>query len=328
MTQDNHIPPAILEEAMDWFLDLKARPDCRQTEQGFQEWLSRSPTHGRAWEQALKTWTLLGEVPPVYEHVWRREPAATVVSLRSRRPWKRWTAGAITALAASAIVLLAGPSLLIRLRADHMTQTAESRTVKLEDGTVIEMAGDSAIATEITASVRRVTLLSGEAFFDVAHDASRPFTVDAGGVAVAVLGTAFDVQMANDTTTVELARGVVAISYAGPEHRENFELAPGEMAAVDRRTGDVIRDTIAPEDIAAWRGGKLFVNDVSVAAAVERLQRYHPAWISIPDPALAARRVTGLYDLKNPDQALAALVKPFGGNVREVTSYGRILTRF
>jgi transmembrane sensor len=327
LTQDNKIPPAILEEAMDWFLDLKARPDCRQTEQGFQAWLSRSPVHDRAWEQALKTWKLLGEVPPVYEHVWKPNSSVSLASLPARR-WRRWTAGAALALAASALVLLAAPSLLIRWQADHITRTAEARTLKLEDGTIIEMGGDSAIATEITASVRRVTLLSGEAFFDVAHDASRPFTVDAGGVAVAVLGTAFDVQLADNETTVELARGAVAISYARPDHKENFELSPGEMAVVNHRTGAVVRGAIAPEDIAAWRSGRMFVNDITVGAAAERLQRYHPAWISVPDPALASRRVTGLYDLKNPDSALEAIVKPFGGKVRKVTPYGRVLSRF
>ena len=328
MTQDNKIPPAILEEAMDWFLELKARPDCRQTEQGFQAWLSHSPVHERAWEQALKTWKLLGEVPAVYQHVWKPDSSISPVSLHTRRRWTRWTAGAALAIAASALVLLAAPSLLIQWQADHITRTAESRTLKLDDGTIIEMGGDSAIATEITASVRRVTLLSGEAFFDVAHDASRPFTVDAGGVSVAVLGTAFDVQLADNETTVELARGTVAISYAGPDHKENFELSPGEMAAVDHQTGAVVRGAIAPEDIAAWRNGRMFVNDITVGAAAERLQRYHSAWISVPDPALASRRVTGLYDLKNPDGALEAIVKPFGGKVRKVTPYGRVLSRF
>lgn len=313
---------------MDWFLDLKARPDCRQTEQAFRVWWSQSPAHERAWEQALKTWALLGEVPPVYEHIWKVDASVSVVALPVRRRWKPWAAGVALALAASMVVLLAGPSLLIRWQADHITRTAETRTLKLEDGTVIEMSGDSAIATELTASVRRVKLLSGEAFFDVAHDAGRPFTVDAGGVEVAVLGTAFDVQLADDATTVELARGTVAISYAGPDHKEDFELSPGQMAAVDHRTGGVVRRAIAPEDIAAWRTGRMFVDDVTVGMAAERLQRYHAAWISIPDPVLASKRVTGLYDLRNPDSALEAMVKPFGGKVRHVTPYGRVLSRF
>ncbi|OBZ95117.1 hypothetical protein ADU59_14850 [Pararhizobium polonicum] len=312
---------------MDWFLNLKAQPGCPAVEQDFQAWLSHSPMHGRAFEQALKTWVLLGEVPPAYEHLWKPSAAVTVLP-PPRRRWKAWTAGAVLAIAACALVLLAGPSLLLRLQADHITRTAESRTLTLEDGTVIEMGGGSAIATEITASVRRVTLLSGEAFFDVAHDAARPFTVNAGGVAVEVLGTAFDVQLADGETTVELARGIVAISYDGPDHKQSFELSPGEMAAIKHGTGTVMRATIAPEDVAAWRTGKMFVNDVTVGAAAERLQRYHHAWISVPDPALASRRVTGLYDLNNPDSALEAMVKPFGGRVHAVTPYGRVLARF
>lgn len=310
---------------MDWFLNLKARENCPQTEHDFKIWLSRSPLHQQAFERALKTWVQLGDVPPVYENLWR--PAADV-PMPVRRSRKIWAAGAALALAACAVAFLAGPMLLLRLQADHITHTAESRSLTLEDGTIVDMGGDSAIATEITASIRRVTLLSGEAFFDVAHDASRPFIVDAGGVSVSVLGTAFDVQLGDGDTTVELARGTVAISYNGSDHRQNFELSPGEMAAVDHRTGAVMRSTIAPEDIAAWRTGKMFVNDLTVAAAAERLQRYHPAWISVPDLALAGRRVTGLYDLKNPDAALAAMVKPFGGKVHKVTSYGRVLSRF
>lgn len=328
MTKDNAIPLATLEEAMDWFLTLKARPDCRKTEQDFQAWLSRSPVHGRAWARALKTWKQLGEIPPAYAHLWQSASRIVPASLPRHRRWNRWVAGAGLALAASALILLAGPSVLIRWQADHVTRTAETRTLTLEDGTVLDMGADTAIAIDMTPSVRRVTLLSGEVFFDVAHDAARPFTVDAGGVSVAVLGTAFDVQLAEDETTVELARGTVAISYAGADKEENFEMAPGEMAAVDRHTGAVVRDAIAPEDIAAWRGGRMFVNDITVGAATERLQRYHQAWISVPDPALAARRVTGLYDLKNPDAALEAIVKPFGGRVREVTPYGRVVSRF
>ena len=71
MTKDNNIPEALLEEAMDWFLELKARPNCRETELAFRAWLGRSALHVRSWETALKTWQLLGDVPPVHEHLWR-----------------------------------------------------------------------------------------------------------------------------------------------------------------------------------------------------------------------------------------------------------------
>ncbi|QRY64931.1 FecR family protein (plasmid) [Ensifer sp. PDNC004] len=332
MTKDNHISEALLEEAMDWFLELKARPNCRETEAGFRAWLGQSDLHAQAWETALRTWQLLGEVPPVNEHLWRgaRPSVAVETTIRQRRRMgtSGLAAGVALALAACLALFVSVPSLFVWWQADHVTETAQNRTVTLVDGTIIEMGGGSAIATDIGAGTRHVRLLKGEAFFNVARDPSRPFVVEAGGVEVSVLGTAFDVQLASTETTVELAHGTVAVSYSANAHRQNFELAPGEMATVSHATGAVVRSAIAEDEIGAWRSGRMFVNDVTVAAAAERLQRYHSAWISIPQPDLAARRVTGVYDLKDPDRALQALVQPFGGKVREVTRYGRILTRF
>lgn len=327
MSRENKIPVAIQEEAMDWFLQLKAKPNCPDIDGAFQQWIGRSDLHGRAWSHALKTWQLMGEVPPVYQHLWPAVPLVRTPPIRRRRGFLR--AGiASAAIAASVMAFVAVPSLLVWWQADHRTGTGESRIVTLEDGTVVQLGGGSAIKTDVSKAARQVTLLAGEAFFDVVHDPARPFLVDAGGVKVVVLGTAFDVQLAGGETTVELARGRVAVSYEDGARKGNFELSSGEMAMVDHASGAVARDTIAPEDIAAWRHGRMFVNDVTVADVVERLQRYHKAWISVPDPRLAERRVTGLYDLTNPDRALRALVQPYGGKVREVTEYGRVLTQF
>jgi transmembrane sensor len=333
LTKDNNIPEALLEEAMDWFLELKARPNCRDTEAAFQAWIGRSELHVRSREMALKTWQLLGEVPPVHERLWRGARPLSLAEPPSRRRQGRAetrlaVGAAVLALAACLVLFVSLPALLLWWQADHVTDTAQTRTIALEDGSIIEMGGDSAIATDISAVARHVRLLKGEAFFTVARDPSRPFVVDAGGVEVSVLGTAFDVQLARAETTVELAHGTVAVSYSAMDHNQNFELAPGEMATVAHATGAVTRSAIAPDEIGAWRSGKMFVNNVTVADAAERLQRYHSAWIAVPQAALAARRVTGVYDLKDPDHALEALVQPFGGKVREVTSYGRVLTQF
>ena len=187
-------------------------------------------------------------------------------------------------------------------------------------------AGGSAIDVDITADGRRVRLLSGEAFFDVAHDAARPFTVEAGGAKVVVLGTAFDVALDPSATTVQLARGVVGISAA--DNAAVAEMAPGDMATVDHDTGEILRETVPAGEIGAWRNGLLFVNDVPVENVISRLQRYHSAWISLPDGTLARQRVTGLYDLRDPDRALRALVQPLGGKVRTVSDYVRVLSRF
>lgn len=314
-----------MEEAMDWLLRLKDEPQCLEATRGLHAWLEHSDGNRAAWQSALRTWELLGEVAPQYKELWPVKPEANVIvhpALRRRR----WPAAVALAAAAAILAVLAGPALLLRLQADVMTATGESRVVMLADGSQVNLSGGSAIGVDITAEGRRVRLLAGEAFFDVARDAARPFTVEAGGAKVVVLGTAFDVALDPSTTTVQLARGVVGISAVSTI--AVAEMAPGDMATVDHDSGEILRETVPPGEIGAWRNGLLFINDVPVENVVARLQRYHPAWISLPDGTLARQRVTGLYDLRDPDRALRALVQPLGGKVRAVSDYVRVVSRF
>lgn len=331
-------PDLLLEEAMDWLLRLQDSSRDRDTLQEFDVWLSRSPGHVRAWEKTRRTWQLMGEIPPAYEHLWKGEPEhrsePRIVRPRRAVPrravqsrgWKRAAVGIAAAAAAAVLLVSVLPSILLRLEADYVTATAEIRTVHLADGSVVTLGAGSAIAADMSGDERRIKLLSGEALFDVAHNPSRPFIVDAAGVDVSVLGTVFNVNLVRDKTSVELAEGAVAIS-GDAARNGHITLKPGEMAVVDRRSGEISRGLIAPEDVAAWRDGRLFVNDATIGSVVEQLQRYHPAWITIPDGTLAAQRVTGLYDLRDPDRALRALVQPYGGNVREISPYVRIVSR-
>lgn len=321
---------ALLEEAMDWLLRLQDAPRDAEADRLFDVWLARSPAHARAWEKACGAWRLMREVPPVHAHLW--QPALAAPARRrilgrsggaSRRRPARWVAAGLAAAAAVLLLLLAAPAIRLHMEADHVTAAKESRAITLADGTVVTLGADSAIATSLRSDERRVKLLSGEAFFDVTHDAARPFVVDAGGVDITVLGTAFDVQLASHTATVELARGSVRVAYEGT----SAVLAPGEKMAVDRQTGAVARSAIEQADIGAWRSGYLFVNGATIAAVVEQLQRYHTAWIKVPDGVLATQKVTGLYDLTDPDRALRALVQPYGGQVHHISPYLRILSR-
>ncbi len=347
-SKDNQ-PDPLVEEAIDWLLRLKDDPCDAEVSRQFDAWRTCSPAHARAWEKADKVWRLMGEVPPVHVQVWAGPEASTapqtpVSTAHPRRPsstrevartgregmrptrsWQKRLAGGCAIAALGLFALVAGPDLLVRLEADHMTRTGESRVVQLDDGSTITLGAHSAIAAHMEGPVRRITLLSGEALFDVAHDANRPFEVDAGGVAVRVLGTVFDVRLSTTGTMVELARGAVSVtSDAGSA---DTRLTPGETAMVDPRTGAVEMGQISPQDIATWREGRLFVNDAPIGAVVEQIQRYHPAWIRVMDSGLATERVTGLYDLSDPDRALRALVQPHGGQVRTISPYLRLLTR-
>lgn len=321
----------IAEEAAGWMIALQEEPGDIQCRQRFESWLDQSPQHRHVWERLQVTWHAFGATAPAFENAWKDAPRDVAPATDRYRPRRR--AGFIQragffAAAAAAMACLAvfvRPVLILRMEADHMTATAESRTVTLEDGSLVHLAGASAIAVDFKEGRRAVRLLAGEAFFEVTRDKSRPFTVDADGLDVTVLGTKFDVQRAGDITTVALAEGAVTASVLGGKAEV---LAPGDLLTADRQTGAVSRTTVPVADIAGWRNGQLFVVDATIGSVVEQIRRYHPAWLSLPDSALASRRVTGFYDLRQPDQALEALVGPYGGKVRRISPAARLISRF
>ncbi len=305
--------------AADWLIRVREAPGDAALARSLAQWLDENDSHRRAYASVERSWQLLAEVPRAHG-----EPGPRAV-LQRPRLWR--PLGLCAALAAALVAFFAYPALLLMMEADYRTGTGARQALTLDDGSRVELGADSAVAVDVTGTTRTVRLLAGEAFFDVRPDAARPFVVDAGGVDVTVLGTRFNVRLSSTDTDVELAEGAVRLDYPG-HGAAQARLAPGQNARVDLQTGALVRGEIAPDDIAAWREGRLFVQDATIAAVVEQLQRYHRAWIAVPDAALANERVTGLYDLTDPDRALRALVEPHGGRMREISPFMRVLSRF
>lgn len=323
-----------LAAAADWFLLLQEGPEDAEVKARFDRWRDSHCEHRLAWERTEKAWTAMGQVVPAMRSQWEyasrsaarpvmRKPAAA----RHRAPWRRIAVAAAT-VTALCLGLVVAPGLMLRLSADYSTSTAETRTITLQDGSTVTMAAATSIALNYGDGRRGIKLLAGEAYFEVAPDKDRPFTVEANGVRVEVLGTAFDVQLADGLTSIALAHGSVQASIAGSSATPPERLVPGDLLTVDPNSAVMMRDTIPVDQIANWRNGELYVVNATLASVTEQIQRYHPAWISVPDATLAHQRVTGFYNLRQPDQALRALVEPYGGKVRSISSLARIVSRF
>ncbi|MNE38663.1 fec operon regulator FecR [compost metagenome] len=222
------------------------------------------------------------------------------------------------------LAVLFVPTLFVHIKAEYQTSTAESRTITLEDGSRVQLAAASALTTDFANGRRNVKVLKGEAFFDVVPDSDRPFVVEAKNLTVQVLGTAFDVDMTDGVTQVALAHGSVEASF---RNAPPTRLVPGEMLVVDA-SGTIRKETVPVEDIGGWRNGELYVVDATIGSVVEQIQRYHPAWLTMADKTLAEQRVTGFYNLRDPDRALEALVEPYKGKVYAIANTARIITRF
>ncbi|SFB31568.1 FecR family protein [Rhizobium sp. NFR07] len=319
---------------MDWFLRLNEPSRAKGDEEAFAAWMNRSAENRDAWTKACRTWEVMGETVPVLDrgHVRggqteRRRPQAG----NERHPGRRWSARGriaigIAALAACLVAVIAAPTFLTRIEADYTTATAEIRRITLADGSTVDLGAASAIAVNFSTGSRQVRLLSGEAYFDVRPDTARPFIVRTGELDVTVVGTAFDVNVTPEIETVQLAHGIVSLSKVASG--DTLRMIAGDTVTLDRTSGRLSRATVEIDTIASWRDRKLFVQDVPISTVIAELQRYHPSWITMASVELGDRRITGLYDLADPDRALEALVSPYGGKVHHVSPYLRVLTLF
>ncbi|MCQ2999467.1 FecR family protein [Pseudomonas syringae] len=299
---------ASLEQASDWLLELQAEP-ARFEE--FDHWLHASPEHLSAWAQVNRAWSAI-EQPSTTAH-W---PAATqVTQLKpSRRKWSMLAAACVCVIAVG-VAWLNNPD----WQADYHTGTGETRVVQLSDGSQLTLAARSAVDVDYSGNTRHITLLSGEALFDVAHDARRPFQVDASNVVIRVLGTSFDVARSETGTKVEVREGAVGVSANGSPYR----LGAGQRLWFDALQGTVQQTAMAPDEVATWVSGQQFFENATVQEVVEQLRKYQRGWIVIGDDALGQKRVTGLYDLRDTQRALQALAKPIGGTL---VRYSPLLT--
>ncbi|ABC21685.1 putative FecR [Rhodospirillum rubrum F11] len=307
---DHSLPASVLEQASDWVFRQQGALGEPPPRADFEAWLAADPRHGEAWRLACATWGATGALAPVFA----APPRPLCRPPRRKRPSKPLVALALAACLAAFVVL---SPLRLLWQADHLTGSGESATVSLRDGSRVALAADSALSTRISEAGRAVTLLKGQAFFQVAPDRTRPFVVSGGGVSVTVTGTAFDVALDDGRVTVAVAEGGVRVDYQGRSER----LVPGEKVSVDPAMGEIRRAAVDPADVAAWRQGRLVSDNQRLSAVIEALRRQYSGVIVLTDAALGETPVTGVYDLEDPERALRALVSPFGGTVRRLTPY-------
>lgn len=306
-------------QATAWLVQLDDDPENDALRAEFMDWLAASPAHHAAWEETRRVSDLIAAAGPLPRNI------SFLSSAPARRGWFRniRPAGALASLAmAACLAWIAVPHLALQLRSDAITGTGELRLLKLEDGSTVQLAPATAIAFMNGAAGRTLNLLRGEAWFDVAHDEGRPFKVMAGDSTVTVLGTAFSVRMTDAGTDVAVQRGRVAVAPLGGPR---FELAAGQSLSVNE-VGLTVRGETRPDRVASWREGVAIVNDLPIGDMIDRIRPWYGGYIIAGGPGLKNRRVSGIYDLRDPDLALKALTRAHKITVSHVSPWLRIVT--
>jgi transmembrane sensor len=308
--------------ASDWLIALGEQPANDELRARFEAWLAASPDHQRDWAEVARTAEVLGHAEPAHRHEWgafvRQRKADRAAASRAASAGRRRRVVGLAALAAAAcLAFVFGGNLLLRLEADHMTVTAEQRRVQLADGTVVLLAPESAIDVVYGEGTRRVRLLKGRAYFDVAAD-RRPFAVQAGEVEARDIGTAFDVGLDARGVDVAVREGIVDVSVA--PNGTAARLESGDWLRVTA-AGRVERGRLPADQVASWMQGQLVVKNRPVGEVVDALRPYFDGLVVLRGAALADQPLTGVYNLADPVEALRAVARAQGASLQRISPW-------
>lgn len=305
------VPARAIEQAAEWSVLLLDEPDDRELRRRFEAWLAESTENRTAWARMERTAGLASDVLPDYA------PERRPFLERRSRParYRRWLAPVVVGLALLG-AWTALPTVALRLEADELTGTAEVRSVRLQDGSTVTLAPESAIELEFTPQERRVRLLKGEAFFDVASQRDRPFKVAARSVEASVVGTRFNVHRKDSAVAISVEEGRVLVEAA--QQRELLEAMQGVEVSED---GRFRREQLDAGSVAAWRRGMAYLRDRPLADAVERIRPYFDGKILVMSSSLQTQPTTGVLDLREPEAALRGLMQAHGATVRRISPW-------
>lgn len=340
---DERSEEALADEAMAWVLRLTSGEADADERAAFIAWRDRSPAHAAALAEARDLWTELGPAlvadqerraykPLTLEGTGRRRRSAGVVRRWSveagARPLnapQRTRRAAIPAWAQVAAVTLltvcAGLAVIERPFSDLQTRGGRTESAALVDGTKVELAPESAIDVDIGSSGERiVTLVRGEAMFDVAHDTSRPFIVRSGQGQVRVLGTAFSVRRAGGMTRVTVTRGKVEVT-SGPTKRT---LTPDRTVIYGLTSIGGVQ-AVDADAATAWTRGRLVFENRSLGDVIAELDRFDQRKIVLLGRGVSEKRVNAVVVLDQTDGWLRTLEQTQGVTVTHLP--GAVLIR-
>jgi transmembrane sensor len=211
--------------------------------------------------------------------------------------------------AAAVLAVVAGAGFELWLsQSSYRTVVGGLASVPMADGSKVILNTDSQIHVEVNQHERRVDLERGEAFFEVAKDASRPFVVHAGNKRVVAVGTQFSVRREADDLQVVVTEGKVRIESSGsPQAVVAGTVARASEAGVLLKKEDIAQ----AEESLSWRTGTLVFREMTLADAVAEFNRYNTHKIVIEDASVGSLEVAGSFRADNVDAFVRLLARGY-----------------
>lgn len=329
---------SLAEQAAFWWQVFQDGEATAADHREFADWTSRSREHVEAYlevallHKALKAPTvrwpetsaeqLIREARAAPPDPVQLQPHTPSTPQRQESRPPRWRLA--LAAAATAIFAFIGGGIFWMLGQTRQYETAlgEQRQVTLCDGTRVTLNTASKIEVRLRKSCRNVRLVQGEALFEVAQDAKRPFDVNAGDATVRAVGTQFNVDTRPQQTTVTVVEGRVAfVSGQVPV------LIAGDRLVVTAAGTATISHGVNVEAALAWTRNQLVFENRPLGEVAEEFNRYNGGRIVIESESLHAEKVTGTFQSNNPVAFVQFLSNIPGVIVRDDGSGGYVISQ-
>jgi len=296
-------------QAADWILRL-SQPELAEEELAAWVKWSADPQNLQEFQRLRATWRVFDQVRGEAVDLLSDLEERSERSLWQRHPgWSRVAAAASIALALGVAWHLLGSGVFSEKTTPVAVRPAVRSTV-LPDGSAVTLAPRTDIATDFDPARRSLALSSGEAYFRVRPDKTRPFVVRTAGVTVTAVGTAFDVRSTTDRVVVTVQEGVVNV--AAPRADGDGDTGPWRVGAGSQISYDCQRGTarvseVDPSRALAWREGRLEYVSEPLSNVVADVSRYSTRPIEIGDPSVGMLTFTGTVLTRSTDDWLSAL---------------------
>jgi transmembrane sensor len=326
--------------AADWFVRLRSTEVSLEETLAWQSWLHENPLNAQAFAR-------IEEISDLMRHVAAPPPASLRELSRDRydasvpiKNWKRtrmrgrsW----LTLGAAASVVTAALGFAFFRTTAESTifaTAIGETSHVRLSDGSVIALGGDTQIRVALSKNLRAIELTRGEALFKVAKDGARPFKVSAGNATIIAVGTEFNVERDSDRAVVSVTEGRVEVKPdAGllpvsllqgfkPKLR-SVHVDAGQQTTAGR--AGVEEPTKMEEPATGWQIGHLAFRLQPLRYVLEDVNRYAHKPIVLENENMGSLVITGTVERENIDGWVKSLEHAFDLDATEEA--GQIVLR-
>ncbi|MEX0298384.1 MAG: FecR domain-containing protein [Kordiimonas sp.] len=331
---------AIEEQALNWLARLDSSDTTERDWADFSKWLDASPQHKTMYEEVKRDWRrfdVLSELDKTAKQALDEELLPeTTHSISTRYP-NLQTLAAMAAVLFIAIIGLGGTEYFHSPANIYQTDVGAQKTVTLEDGSSIKLNTDTKIEVDFLSDERRLTLISGEAYFDVAHDPARPFKVKVLNRQVQAIGTAFNIYRKKDEFSVLVTDGTVKVSESQdsatgnvPSPRassyEAIVVTKGEKIRVNKDASAAVR-VVAPsvDKDLSWQNGELEFSGETLEGVVQQFSRYTDKKIFLMGDDIRYLKVGGVFEAGNVEALVSALDVMLPIKVTRMTPYVTLL---